>query len=422
MLMVSENELDLMKSESISKTEDKQVQDDITINGFNTRVYRILSIIFIALGVINVVTVLIVFLNMGYGLWRAENALSYVSKIDSNFALIDHCILQIELNNTDSELVSSNIDDVIAYYKEISDDAEKFRELNLKAVDTTIQGDFELVMHKVNDYYNSMYKNLIDVRNGKAEVGLLRNKSLESNRQAAVDSLHTLFEKTDKSTYDFFYSTAQSFLLVPIFLIITMSAGLYAIHRFKKRNIEYVVKLQESKKKTESARQKVVELAYTDMITGLRNKYALFEEVEKRLEFEEVSLVLYDYCNFDSIYSEYGREYADDFMENIAKRLNTVYGDEMELFSIENNELCVLFKHDLLQSKKNIEAQKIMYAMSEQAQVKEAQIQLIVAGCICHCRKGSYTSINEMFKAMDKKLIKVKFQSLQNNCSMVASL
>ena len=131
---------------------------------------------------------------------------------------------------------------------------------------------------------------------------------------------------------------------------------------------------------------------------------------------------MYDYCNFDSIYSEYGREYADDFMENIAKRLTTVYGDEMELFSIENNELCVLFKNDLLQSKKNIEAQKIMYAMSEQAQVKEAQIQLIVAGCICHCRNRSYTSINEMFKAMDKKLTKVKFQSLQNNCSVVASL
>ena len=281
--MVYENELELLKAESISETEDevKQVQDDITVSGFNTRVYRILSIIFIALGGINIATVLIVFLNMGYGLWRAENALSYVSKIDSNFASIDHCILQIELNNTDSELVSSNIDAVIAYYKDISDDAEKFRELNLKAVDTTIQGDFELVMRKVNDYYNSMYRNLIDVRNGKAEVGLLRNKSLESNRQASVDSLHTLFEKTDKATYDFFYSTAQSFLLVPIFLIITMSAGLYAIHRFKKRNIEYVVKLQESKKKTESARQKVVELAYTDMITGLRNKYALFEEVEK---------------------------------------------------------------------------------------------------------------------------------------------
>lgn len=405
----------------MSKSKQEKSRNEF-IEGFNPRVYRRLSILFIILTILNIAMVVFAFSITGYGLWHAEDALSCIAKIDSSFNDINQSLLEIELHTDNQQFISEKVDSILAYRETINENAERFRGIDLSNIDKSLPNDFEASMQLVSYYYGNISDTLNDLKNGTADLPALRNDEFEQLRKNTTASLDALFVKQDEATYIFFCRVAQRFLLVILFLLLTMSMGLFAIYRAKKRDYQFATELQSSKKKTENIRQKAVEIAFTNVVTGLKNRHALAEELDERIDKEEFTVVLFRFTNFNSIYELYGRDYADDFMAVVSKDLVATYGDQAEIFSTETDEFCVVFKKELVRSRTNISAQKILYSLSQPITVQDAKIQLTVAGCSCHCRSNLYPSAAKLFVAMDRSISQTKIQCAEQNRSLLVSL
>ena len=401
--------------------EQSRNQNEI-LEGFNPNVYRSLSLLFIVLTIVNLAAIIYAFARTGYGLWHAEDALSCIAKIDGSFDDINQSILKIQLHPEDQQNVSACVDNILSYHQDIVDTTQKFRAINLSHVDSALPGKFKSTMTKADRYYDAIASNLNNVKIGIAETSVLHNYEIENLREDATVSLHKLFIESDEATYQFFCRVGQRFLLVILFLVLTMSAGLYAISRIKKHDMAFAMELQSSKQKTANIRQKAVEIAYTNVVTNLKNRYAMLEELDERMKNEDISLVLYDFNNFKSINEQFGRDYADDFVAYMSKKLIKTFGDQVEVFSTETDEFCVVFDKEMPKSKTVGMAQKIKSLLSQPVQVRSAAIQLTVAGCLCHCPVNAYKSASKLFVAVDQSIRQTKMLCAEQGVSLLAPL
>ena len=254
-----------------NKEENTQEQNQV-MEGYNPGVYRTLSILFIVLTILNLVVIIYAFAKTGYGLWHAEDALSYIAKIDDNFEDINQNVLNIQLHADNQQLISDSVDGILSSQNKIKENAESFRQINMANIDKSIPVEFDASMDKVNLYYDTISEQLTSVKTGFAKPSMLQTAETESMREDAKESLDELFEKSDEATYQFFCRVGQRFLFVLLFLLLTMLTGLYSIARIKKRDHAFALKLQNSKQKTANIRQKAVEIAYTNVVTGLKNR------------------------------------------------------------------------------------------------------------------------------------------------------
>ncbi|MBR3448688.1 MAG: diguanylate cyclase [Oscillospiraceae bacterium] len=406
-----------MKNKEVNTQEQNQVME-----GYNPGVYRSLSILFIVLTILNLVVIIYAFAKTGYGLWHAEDALSYIAKIDGNFEDINQNVLNIQLHADNQQLISDSVDGVLSSQNKIKENAESFRQINMANIDKSIPQEFDASLNKVNLYYDTISEHLSSVKAGLTKPNVLQTAETERLREDAKQSLDTLFEKSDEATYQFFCRVGQSFLFVLLFLILTMAAGLYAIARSKKRDYAFALKLQNSKQKTANIRQKAVEIAYTNVVTGLKNRYALDEKLDERIKAEDVTIVMYNFNNFKSLNENYGRDFADEFVSEVAKKIVTALGKQAEVFSTDIDELCVLFSKELPKSRTNSMAQKILEMLSQPVRIRSATVQLTAAGCICHCSVNSYTSASSLFIAIDHGMRRAKTMCTEQNRSVLIPL
>lgn len=401
------------------KTEDKDQNQNNVLEGYNPGVYRSLSILFIILTILNIAVTVFAFAVTGYGLWHAEDALSCIAKVDSSFDDINQSILEIELHADDAVSISNRVDRIITYYKDIQKTAENFRGINLKNIDATIPERFESAMDEIDRYYNKISNNLDEVKNGSADPGVLDDTETRLLREDAADSMNKLFEKADAATYKFFCKVGQRFLLVLLFLLLTMISGLMGISQLKKRDLKTALELESSKKKTANIRQKAVEIAYTNVVTGQKNRYALMEELDERMKTEDITIALYNFNHFSSVKEKYGRDYADDFMAYVSKKLVKTFGEQAEIFTTETDEFCIVFNKDIPKSKTTGISQKILYTLSQPVQIRSARIQLTAAGCLCYSRIGAYPSAAKLFVAMDYSIRQTKTMCAEQNRSLI---
>lgn len=399
--------------------QNKSVDKDEVIEGYNPKVYKTLSILFIVLGMINIIAVIAAFSKTGYGLWHAENALSCIAKIDNSLNNINQYILEIELHPDDYHVLETNISAVLEEHYAIKENSDKFRELNLNDIDKTLSSEFEITINKVNNYYNAISDCLTLGGADQEQIKLLSSPDMKRMQDDASASLQAMFDKQDKSTYDFFYKVGKSFLLVLLFLILTMVCGLFAIHKAKKRDLEFAIKLQSNKQKIATARQKVFKMAYTNIVTGLKNRYALFEDLEKRINIDEFTITLYNFNDFKSIDEKYGRESTDNYMVVVSEKLMENFGDVAEIYSTDVDEFCLVFNDNIPRSKVNIISQKILYFLSRPVQIDNDNIQLSAAGCVCRCSMNKYLSVSDLFKDMDNNMGKTKDTCMQQDGSLL---
>ena len=140
------------------------------------------------------------------------------------------------------------------------------------------------------------------------------------------------------------------------------------------------------------------------------------------MKTEDITLCLFNFNNFKRINEKYGRDYADEFVAYMSKKLTKNFGDQVEIFSTEIDEFCIVFNKDMPKSRTDGIAQKALSMLSQPVQVQEAQIQLTVAGCLCNCAINAYHSASKLFIALDYNIQQAKQQCAKNNTSVIIHL
>lgn len=388
------------------------------IEGYNPKIYRNLSLIFVALTILNLAIVIFAFYIVGYGLYHAESALSNVASINSCVGEINKNVWEISQHSDDLGAIALYVDDIHENYNTILKNADEFRAIDLSNIDKSLSKDFEVSIKKVTAYYNTISNDMDAVKGGKKSAEVLVGAEKSLAQTDAVDSITALLKKQDESTYVFFCKLAQRFLIVIGFLLLTMCGGLFAISVAKRLDKKKAVELQESRSRAENMRRKAMDLAYVNVISGLQNRFALEEELSSRIKDEKLITAMYNFNNFKKLNESYGRDFADEFIAQTFKAVSYKVKGIAKVFHTDADEICVVFNKDVLRRQASEITNEILQMLSTMTYINKVPVQMTVSACVYYKSKETM-AVPKLIMVLDKAITNAKTLCNAKNKSII---
>jgi diguanylate cyclase (GGDEF)-like protein len=207
---------------------------------------------------------------------------------------------------------------------------------------------------------------------------------------------------------------SKSFLLMYMMLAVAV-LGEIAIWLFARRSKKVKAELEEREKnlaevdaKLKSTRQKASDLAVMNVLTGMKNRYALDNEISDRLESGRFQIAVFDMDNFRSINDTYGYDFGDEYLAAVAERLKAEFGDVADMYNITGNEFCFVFNKNISESQAMGIAQNIQRVMSSPFEVLNLAVQLPCSGAVYHYLPGDCLNVNSLLVKLDTAMRNAK--------------
>ena len=234
-------------------------------------------------------------------------------------------------------------------------------------------------------------------------------------QNCATEMLMATIEIGSRNAADSLYQNAMfhgigQLILIGLFLL-GEAAIFFASSRAKKANAEIEQKqdqLVAAGKRLEHSQKRVQDIANTNILTGLRNRYALETDISDRLETDQFNIGVFDLDNFRSINDTYGYEFGDEYLAQMADRLKDTYGSIADIYNITGNEFCFVFHSDVPDVQAQNTAEKIRATMSETYDILGTGIQLSASGSIYHYLPNDSLNINALLVKLDTTMRQAK--------------
>lgn len=381
------------------KTDGLQKEDGL-------KIYRFISIVFAVLSIINIGAVIVTFRSSGNNLFYAEEALSHISKIEQYLQTTNEEVLNIVINKDDPTAVTAGITNIESKFKLLQDEAETFRGIDISHIDNTIKSDFDSAMVSVASYHSALTK----IQNYNAfEIESYYRNDIEPVRMMASNNMRNVVEKQSSSTNTFFHKIAHEFMFLLLFMAFTMAVGLNSIN-FMKRNAKKAEFEIEVNKKSAKAnahkashfREKAMEMAYTNVLTDLKNRYALEKDLDERLKTENIILAFFAYDDFDDMTTSYGRDFGDDFLIGMSDLIKDTYSEQFDIYQTDNNEFCFVVKGSVTKDQADTMFTQVIQTLSSPVEITKLKMSLNVSGCVYYYSCGERLSTNALFVKIDK--------------------
>ena len=209
-------------------------------------------------------------------------------------------------------------------------------------------------------------------------------------------------------------NTKRAFLLMTVMMIVAI-LGEVVVWIFARRAKKMRAELEEREKnlaevdaKLKATRQKASDLAVINVLTGMKNRYALDSDISDRLESGRFNIAVFDMDNFRSINDTYGYDFGDEYLAAVAEKLKEEFGDVAEIYNITGNEFCFLFNSSVTESQAMGIAQNIQRVMSSPYEVLNLAVQLPCSGAVYHYLPGDCLNVNSLLVKLDTALRTVK--------------
>ena len=209
-------------------------------------------------------------------------------------------------------------------------------------------------------------------------------------------------------------NTAKSYILMTVMMIVAIlgeiAVWLFA-RRAKKARLELEereMRLAEVDAKLKNTRQKASDLAVMNVLTGMKNRYALDNDISDRLESGRFQIAVFDMDNFRSINDTYGYDFGDEYLASVSERLKQEFSDVAEIYNITGNEFCFVFNKNISESQATGIAQNIQRVMSSPYEVLNLTVQLPCSGAVYHYLPGDCLNVNSVLVKLDTAMRNAK--------------
>ena len=206
----------------------------------------------------------------------------------------------------------------------------------------------------------------------------------------------------------------RAYILMGLMAVIALLSELaiwFFARRAKKARAELEereMRLAEVDAKLKNTRQKASDLAVTNVLTGMKNRYALDNDISERLESGRFQIAVFDMDNFRSINDTYGYDFGDEYLAAVAEKLKEEFGDVAEIYNITGNEFCFVFNKNISESQASGIAQNIQRVMSSPYEVLNINVQLPCSGAVYHYLPGDCLNVNSLLVKLDTAMRNAK--------------
>ena len=377
-------------------------------NEFHAGIY-IFAAIFIAVG-----TLLFMFI--------LYNAVSRTSKAyDNTMDTIEH------VNNISTELQSTNIKllmliagtqadptnnkkDIEKSFQNIEDNIKMYESIE-KRSDAEIKR-FNHARAFIDAYQNKaseMLQNFLSITADERKSTYVQE--VYPLQITAIEMFDATTEITKRNAEKTIAGVKRAFMSAEAILLAVMIAGeiaVFVVARVTKRNIEAIAKqaaeIEAATAKFKHTKEKASEMAYTNILTGMKNRYALDNDISGRLETDQFNIAVFDMDNFRSINDMYGYDFGDEYLAMVAERLKEEYGNDAEIYNITGNEFCFVFNKEVSDIQATRIAERVIQTLAEWYTVLNLNVQLTASGSTCHYLPGDCISVSALLVKLDNVL------------------
>lgn len=200
-----------------------------------------------------------------------------------------------------------------------------------------------------------------------------------------------------------------------IFLVVVLILGEIIIASLAKSTKRRMLQLEMQERqiaaagrKLESSNKKMYDIALTNILTGMKNRYALENDLADRLETDQFNIGVFDVDNFRLINDTYGYEFGDEFLAALGETLLEEFKDVATIYNITSNEFCFVFNDDVPDSQIQRIADRIRAAMSSPVTIESIMVQCTASGSIYHYLPNDSLNVSSLLIKMDTVMHNVK--------------
>lgn len=128
------------------------------LQGYNPSQFKRMTVIFIALSLVNMLCVLFAFMRSGYGLYHAESALSHIAQVNSYVHQVNESTLDILVHRQEANFVSKELQSIDDNFDEIRKESKEYLDIELDSINKDLRGNFEEANKKVIEYEVALSK------------------------------------------------------------------------------------------------------------------------------------------------------------------------------------------------------------------------------------------------------------------------
>ncbi|MBR4318873.1 MAG: diguanylate cyclase [Oscillospiraceae bacterium] len=396
------------------KTLDINMRRDKTVRRVG-RMYGILGTVIILITVLNMVTQNLVYLNTRDALQNNIDSIQTISSIQQNFDDVNENVLLLisSLGTPDvQEVAAETIENIEADFKNIDRDSTTYKSEKI-ADSEDLQRRFTHA-----DYAIQAYRRKInEVRDGQL-INLTHEEGMSIYRQelqplqlTAAEMLQATVEigtqlgEEEVNRAKGIRGAAQGSLTAVLVLTIIF---LYFIGRSQINSIIEIrqkeQELTEAGNRLTKSRKKLMDSAMTNILTGMKNRYALDESLSQLIGNAQFNIAVFDIDNFRMFNDMYGYELGDEYLATVAERLKSEYSEYAEMFNITGNEFCMVFYEHVSDLQAQQLAEQIRIGIGQPTLVANIPLQATVSASLYHYLPSDNLDVNTLLMKMDSAL------------------
>jgi diguanylate cyclase (GGDEF)-like protein len=201
---------------------------------------------------------------------------------------------------------------------------------------------------------------------------------------------------------------------VLVAVLIIGEVAIFLVARYTRRSMEEIDRknsqFAEASSKLMRSREKMEDLATVNILTGMKNRYALESDIGERLAGDQFNIAVFDMDGFRQINDMYGYDFGDEYLSQIAERLKNEYGQYCEIYNITGNEFCAVFNREVSDTQALHYVEGICNAMSSPYTIFNLTVQLTVSASTYHYVAGDCLNVNSLLVKLDNAMRNAKRQ------------
>lgn len=372
--------------------------------------FTIAYIVILVIMIINIVNSSVVFLNGRRVYDRNMNSLQHMSTISEELLSVNREVLII-VSGIGNPM--SSVNNIHNSYDVIRKEMKSYEELEHSELETRRYNHAKMLVES----YDNKLLNLEHSFAGFTidEMKDIYLQEIHPTQTAAVEMIMATLEIGKNDAETLMSRNSLVFGIGFIFLFVILIAAELIVHALAKSTKRRMMQLEMQEKqiaaagrKLESSTQKMYDIALTNILTGMKNRYALENDIADRLENDQFNVGVFDIDNFRMINDTYGYEFGDEFLSAIGERLLEEFGNVATIYNITSNEFCFIFNDDIPDSQAQRIADKIRASMSAPVTIESITVQCNTSGSIYHYLPNDCLNVSSLLLKLDNVMHSAK--------------
>jgi diguanylate cyclase (GGDEF)-like protein len=312
--------------------------------------------------------------------------------------------------------VSTNVSELTVSFDKIDQDEADFEVLPYHSdVEMRRYNQAKVFMNAYRVRLNAMQTQLASLQSDKDTMRNIYSQDIAPLAFTASEMLESAKYLNDKNTITLTKRTSQTGMLTTFVTVALLVVGEIAIAiaaraaKRRREDLERKTKQAEAAaNKFKHSQQKMEEIAFTNILTNMKNRYALDNDIGPRLDTDQFNIAEFDMDGFKIINDTYGYDFGDEYLAQIAEKLKAEYSNVAELYNITGNTFAFVFNKDVSDVQSTRYAQNILMTMTGMFTVANLNVQLTASGCIYHYIPGDCQNLAGLLVKMDNVIRNAK--------------